>query len=82
MPRYLVESYLPATAAAREESSRACRVAESVGGVRYVRTTFVPDDEIGYHVFEASSPTLLERAIRCAQLSFERIVEALESPAG
>jgi hypothetical protein len=79
MPRYLVESYLPATAAARRQSSQACRTAESAGDVTYLRTTFVPADEIGYHLFEAASPALLERAIRRAELPFERIVEALES---
>jgi hypothetical protein len=80
VPCYLVESYLPATAAAREQSSRACRIAGNADDVRYLRTTFVPGDEIGYHLFEAPSPALVERAIRRAELPYERIVEALESP--
>jgi hypothetical protein len=79
MPTFLVESYGPdrddAIAEARE---RALLAAELGIDVRYVRTTFVPEDETLLHVFEAPSAETLERAGRLAMLAFERIVEAVE----
>ena len=80
MPNYLVESYLADTPTAVEEArERARSVADERGGVRYVRTTFLPGDETILHVFEAPSLTALRRAARRASLQCERIVEAVES---
>src|SRR5439155_27013078 len=63
MPNYLVESYLADSPAAVEQSrQRAVRTAELGQGVRYVRTTFLPDDETVLHVFEAPSPEAITRA--------------------
>ena len=80
MPMYLVESYGPnrgdALADARE---RAARAAELGADVRYVRTTFLPDDETVLHVFEAASADDLRRAVGLAALQHERIVEAVEA---
>jgi hypothetical protein len=82
MPRYLVESYLADSPAAVED---ACTRARSIGdehaGVRYVRTTFVPEDEIVLHMFEAPSAEALGEAGRVAALAYDRIVEAVEEPA-
>jgi hypothetical protein len=79
VPIYLVESYASdrgdAFAEARE---RALRAAELGIDVRYVRTTFLPEDETLLHVFEAPSAEALERAGHLAMLAFERIVEAVE----
>ena len=47
-------------------------------GVRYVRTTYVPEDEVVLHLFEAPSAEALRTAGRTAALEFERIVEAQE----
>jgi hypothetical protein len=79
MPNYLVESYLADSAAAVEQArERARRAAELGEGVRYIRTTFLPEDETVLHVFEARSLEALTSAGRLAELPFERIVEAVE----
>jgi hypothetical protein len=46
--------------------------------VRYVRTTFLPEDETLLHIFEAPSVEALRNAGRLVALAYERIVEALE----
>lgn len=83
MPTFLVEAYAAdrgdAFADARE---RALRAAELGIDVRYVRTTFLPEDETLLHVFEAPSAEALERAGRLAALAFDRIVEAVEHTDG
>lgn len=77
MPSYLVESYADG-ASVGDAQSRARRAAECSDCVRYVRTTFVPDDEVILHLFEAPSLEALDRAGQLAELQFERIVEAVE----
>jgi Protein of unknown function (DUF4242) len=82
MPNYLVESYAAdSDTALAEARARARRTAELGTGVRYVRTTFLPDDETILHVFEAPSAEALDEAGRRAALPFERIVEAVDSTA-
>ena len=81
MPQYLVESYLAASAAAIEDArERARAVEDGRAGIRYVRTTFVPGDEVVLHIFEAPSPEALHEAGQLAALSYDRIVEAVEEP--
>ena len=77
MPSYLVESYV-SSVAVQEAQDRARRTEELGEGVRYVRTTFLPDDETILHLFEAPSAAALGEAGRRAALPFERIVEAVE----
>jgi hypothetical protein len=80
VPSYLVESYVAGTSAAVEDArARARRTAELGERVRYVRTTFLPGDEIVLHLFEAPSASALDEAGRRAALRYERIVEAEES---
>jgi hypothetical protein len=78
MPRYLVEAY-----ASTGTVEDACARARSAGGmdanVTYLRTTFLPKDEMALHEFDAPSAEALERVGRLAALSFERIVEAIEA---
>lgn len=78
MPSFLVESY---SVGAALESERACaqRAAELHRGVQYIRTTFVPGDEMVLHLFEAPSIDALRRAGRRAALHYDRIVEAIET---
>ena len=45
-------------------------------GVRYLRSTYVPEDETCFHYVEASTASLAERFAEHAELSFDRIVEA------
>lgn len=82
MPSYVIESYLADRAGAVEESRKRARaVADERGGVRYLRTTFLPDDETILRVFEAPSRGALQRAAQRECLQCERIVEAVESSA-
>jgi hypothetical protein len=82
VPRYLVESYAAASPdAVAQARERAERTAELGEGVRYVRTTFLPEDETVLHRFEAPSAEALGEAGRLAALPFERIVEAVEATA-
>jgi Protein of unknown function (DUF4242) len=77
MPSYLVEAYT-AEAAVADGRARARRAAELGAGVRYVRTTFLPDDETTFHVFEAPSANAVRRAARLAALQYQRVLEARE----
>ena len=81
MPRYLVESYAAGEEVA-EARERALLAAELGAGVRYVRTTFLPDDETVLHMFEAPSVDAVDEAGRRAALQYERIVEAVEGSGG
>ncbi len=84
MPSYLVESYL--SRARPEElattTNQARQAAEAMCGegipVRHVRTTFLAEDEVCLHLFEAPSPEAAGEASRRAAIAYERIVEAVE----
>ena len=80
MPTYLVESYGANYGnALTDAQERAARAADVGAGVRYVRTTFLPGDEMALHVFEAASEDAVRRAVGLAALHYERIVEAIEA---
>ncbi len=85
MQSYLVEAYLPPFQAdeARSAGRRARAAAEELSregrAVRYVRTTFLPDDEMCFHVFEAASADVVEEVSRRAALGHARIVPAIEA---
>ena len=79
MPTYLVEAYAADRSEAISDArERAARAAQLGGDVRYLRTTFVPQDETLLHVFEAMSAESLRRAVELAALAHDRIVEARE----
>jgi hypothetical protein len=85
MPTFVVEAYEPRGRGAEaliglEERARAATAELSRSGshVRYVRTTFLPDDEICFHVFEAPSREAVLEAARKAGFAYARITEALE----
>lgn len=79
MPKYLLEAYVPdsmsALGNARESAERTATFGE---GIRHVRTTFLPEDQLVQHVFEAPSAGVLRRAGTRAALRYERLVEAFE----
>ena len=85
MPTYLVEVYLPRSRAdeARVAGSRVQAAADQLSGegvpVRYVRTTFLPDDETCFHLVEASDVASVEEACRRAGLDRARVVTAIEN---
>lgn len=85
MPSYLVEAYLPRSRAheARASGGRARAAAEELSRegmpIRYVRTTFLPDDETCFHLFEAPSVEVVEEASSRAELGHTRVVPAIET---
>ncbi len=82
MPTYLVEVYMPRSQA-RAADRRAGATAEELSHegipVRYVRTTFLPDDETCFHFFEADSADDVEEVSRRADLGRARVVPAVEA---
>jgi hypothetical protein len=84
VPSYLVESYLSRGRAgelrglARRAREAADALAREGEDVRYVRSSFLPEDEMCLLWFEAATPALVGEAGRRAQLDFDRIVESVE----
>ena len=84
MPTYLVEAYMPHSHGreARAAGHRARTAAEELSregeAIRYVRTTFLPDDETCFHLFEAASAEVVEKASSRAALGRARVVPAVE----
>ena len=80
MPSYLVEVYLPhsgadaALAAGRRARAAAVELTREGVPVRYVRTTFLPEDETCFHLFEAVSADAVEELSRRAELGRVRVV--------
>jgi hypothetical protein len=85
VPSFLVEIYLPRSRAREAQVSgrRARAAAEALSregaSVRYIRTTFLPDDETCFHLFEATTEEAVEEVSRRAALGRARIVRAIES---
>jgi hypothetical protein len=85
MPSYLVEVYMPrsrpheAHATAGRARAAAAELSREGVPVRYVRTTFLPDDETCLHLFEAESAEVVEAASSRAELGRGRIIPAIEA---
>ena len=83
MPHYLMELYMarasrvPLEAARRARQSASAMNREGVR-VRYLRSIFVPEDEICFLLFDAASPELVGEAGRRAALDNYRIVRAID----
>jgi hypothetical protein len=84
VPSYLVEAYVPrsrsteARAAGLRARAAAVQLTREGTPVRYVRTTFLPEDETCFHVFEAPSAEAVGEISRRAGLGPARIVSAVE----
>ena len=84
VPRYLVEVYVPrsgvqeARAAGGRARAAAKRLSREGIAVRYVRTTFLPDDETCFHIFESASEDAVGEVCRRAGIRSGRIVPAVE----
>ena len=83
MARYLVERLLPGitpeqlrAAATRAKETTAQMSAEGKP-VRYMRSTFIPQESKCFCLFEGPSVELIQEANERAELPVERIVEAL-----
>jgi len=77
MPRYIAESYLGRRADLCALVRRA-QIAARALGVRYVRTSFMREDELCLHCFEAPSAAHVRAVGRRARIDFDRIVEAVD----
>lgn len=88
MHDYVVEVYLPRSRAlnARVTARRARAAAEELARdglpIRYLRSTFLPDDETCFHFFAAGSPEIVEQAIARAALGRARVVPAVDASRG
>ena len=84
MPDYCIEFYLSgaSTSTLAEAAERARTTAESLGArrpsVRYLRTTYLVEDETCLHFFEAASDEDVAEAARRAGLTGERIVRSID----
>jgi hypothetical protein len=80
---YLVELYLPRRdePALIDAAIRARVASEQVTNegshVRYLRTIFVPQDEICFHLYEAQAADAVGEASLRAHIAYERIVRAV-----
>ena len=74
MRSFLVESYTPRSAAIGEIEAQA-RHAAGGTGVQYVRSIFVRDDEICFHLLDAPSSSDVGDVMRAAGIAPQRIVE-------
>ena len=76
---YLVESDVARSPAALEASRRA-RKMRARGAVLYVRSTYLPGDEVALHLFEAPSIEALEEAGQRAALDSSESSRRLTAP--
>jgi hypothetical protein len=83
--RYLVEAYVPrsravdARAAGKRARVAAAELSREGTSVRYVHTTFLPEDETCFHLFEAATVAMVEEVSLRAGLGHTRIVPAIEA---
>lgn len=88
MPEFLVELYLPRTAAdaversadrARAGAERLTREGTPVG---FARSIFLPEDETCFLLYESASMEAVRAAAERVGLRFERVVELVTSADG
>ncbi|MGB2874279.1 MAG: nickel-binding protein [Gaiellaceae bacterium] len=83
MAEYLVELYLSRTdgAAVEAGAENARLAAEELTRegtpVSYLSSLFVPEDETCFYLYEAASAEAVREAALRAELSFERVIEAI-----
>lgn len=83
MQQYLVELYasLRDEAAVAEAAARAWAAAEALTSegkhVRYVRSIFVPADEVCFNLYEAQNADVAGEASLRAEIPYERILPAV-----
>jgi hypothetical protein len=81
---FVVERYVPRGDAAHvkafmaSEREAIARLAPDAGGVRHIRSTYLPEDELCFSLFEAPSLEAVRDANERAGLAFERITEAYD----
>jgi hypothetical protein len=86
VPSYIAESYLSRTRRGELSSlqARARDAAQALADtgqeVAYVRSAFVPEDEVCLHWIIAPSPVTVGELGRLGKLEFDRVIEELEQP--
>jgi hypothetical protein len=86
MRKYLVERYLPGVTdgqldeAGERLAAAAERLVDDGVDVRYVGSTFVPEEESCFCSFESAGPEAVRWACEQAGVPFARIVETREFP--
>lgn len=81
---FLVEHYAPGVTAdafriaAQRVRDAAHEMAAGGAPLRFLHSTFVPEDESSFCVFQSTSGDLVIEAYRRAGVGFERIVHALD----
>lgn len=84
MPVYMVDRDLPGITmdqlAAAQQSAISTSKEFTANGkpVRYIRSTFVPDESHCMCLFEAASPELVREVNEKANIPFTRVTEALD----
>jgi hypothetical protein len=84
VPSYVVEAYVsslePGKLADAAERAREAAAALSAEGrrIRFVRSTFLPTDEVGFLFFDAEVADVVSELAARAGITYERIVEAVE----
>lgn len=82
---FLAELYLPSTdvqghrTASRKAERAAAELARGGADIRYVRSVFVPGDEMCLLLFEADSEQTVALVGATAGLSFDRVVAAADA---
>lgn len=76
MPSFLVELYLPAPTAERQQSVARLARGSTSAGVRYLRSVFLPEEETCFHEYECDSADVLAAALAVAEIRYERLIEA------
>ncbi len=85
MTQFLVEVFTPRASAGelavaeRRARSAARHVSDADGEVRFVRATYVPEDELCFFVFDAPSGRDAALVVQRAGLDPIRVVEAVSS---
>ncbi len=84
MTVYMVERKLPGVtidvlaAAQRRAIDTAADMSQQGTPVRYLRSTFVPEESSCMCLFDAGSADVVEQLNRKAEIPFDRVVEALD----
>lgn len=83
MALFVVEQYVPAsTNPDAVAGGMPVGTAPHAGGIRHVRTWFLPADETCFSLFEAPSAAALKAAGDAAGVRYSRITEAIETDGG
>ena len=76
MPLYLVERYLPGLTP--DDLRVQIERERGLTGLSHLRTTYLPGDELCFTLVEAPSRGAVSQANEQAEMTYERISEALE----